>query len=309
MYKLISTIVLTAFALWMFRDWWLAIILIGPIFLKAITATDDKSDNFRKGQKMQNRYLCDIGDFGKYGMLREVIKTNLNLGLNWYLYPNESHNNDGKHKRYLKKDKHNVGACDIELYKFLQSFNSNTQNTEFSVNTIEKSDILPRTVFYNQQLGFEYVPDWEIRKENREKWFANSLETLSNCDIVFCDPDNGFEVSSVGHMAIKSGKYIFFDEAKQLYDSGKSIIAYHHGPLWFKNGEMEPFVIELSNKIRNQVASDAKIVCLRWQTTAKRFYFWIIRPEHEKSLLTCINKLTTNEWGNHLTLVRTEETI
>jgi hypothetical protein len=70
---------------------------------------------------LQNRYLCDIGDFGKYGMLREVLKNNLILGFNWYLQPDETHNNDGKHKNNLINDRYNVGACDIELYTFLQN--------------------------------------------------------------------------------------------------------------------------------------------------------------------------------------------
>lgn len=51
---------------------------------------------------MQNRYTGDIGDFAKYGLLRALGEGN-KLGIVWYLYPDESHNEDGKHTAYLTK--------------------------------------------------------------------------------------------------------------------------------------------------------------------------------------------------------------
>jgi len=59
---------------------------------------------------MQNRYVGDIGDFGKYHLLKILSQGNgldnggnLVLGVVWYLVPNENHNGDGKHIRYLQK--------------------------------------------------------------------------------------------------------------------------------------------------------------------------------------------------------------
>ena len=50
---------------------------------------------------MQNRYTGDIGDFGKLGMLRALQAQDLTLGVNCYLAPDEDHNDDGKHTKYL----------------------------------------------------------------------------------------------------------------------------------------------------------------------------------------------------------------
>ena len=58
---------------------------------------------------MQNRYVGDIGDFGKYGLLRslcgvsEILNSHHSprLGVVWYLYPDESHDSDGKYTGYL----------------------------------------------------------------------------------------------------------------------------------------------------------------------------------------------------------------
>ena len=44
---------------------------------------------------MQNRYVGDIGDFGKLGLLRALSSKGLSIGVNWYLTTDESHNGDG----------------------------------------------------------------------------------------------------------------------------------------------------------------------------------------------------------------------
>lgn len=65
---------------------------------------------------MQDRYVGDIGDFGKYLLLKSLCKNNnIKLGVNW-CYVNheystkEKEKNDGKYTGYLyqKNNKHKV---------------------------------------------------------------------------------------------------------------------------------------------------------------------------------------------------------
>lgn len=49
---------------------------------------------------MQDRYAGDIGDYVKLAMLRS-LSAGKRLGILWWLYPDESHNQDGKHVSYL----------------------------------------------------------------------------------------------------------------------------------------------------------------------------------------------------------------
>ena len=62
---------------------------------------------------MQNRYVGDIGDFGKLGLLRALSSKGLSIGVNWYLTTDESHNGDGRHVNYLAKAEYRV--CDAAL--------------------------------------------------------------------------------------------------------------------------------------------------------------------------------------------------
>ena len=49
---------------------------------------------------MKNQYLGDIGDYGKYGLLRFLASKGIQIGVNWYLTKNDN-SNDGKFKKYL----------------------------------------------------------------------------------------------------------------------------------------------------------------------------------------------------------------
>ena len=79
---------------------------------------------------MQNRYVGDVADFGKHGLLRflsgmtdpEGPEPKLRLGLVWYMFPDERHgadrkriNGDGGHIGYLEQTEANsgrFGLCD-----------------------------------------------------------------------------------------------------------------------------------------------------------------------------------------------------
>ena len=74
--------------------------------------------------KMKNQYFADVGDYGKYGLLRYIIKSIITVGINWYLTENDppetiKKQNDGKHIRYLEKETGYID-CDRDLYEFLR---------------------------------------------------------------------------------------------------------------------------------------------------------------------------------------------
>lgn len=53
---------------------------------------------------MKNQYVGDIGDYGKYGLLKYLALRDIIIGVNWYLTENDD-SNDGKHIAYLKNEK------------------------------------------------------------------------------------------------------------------------------------------------------------------------------------------------------------
>jgi len=138
---------------------------------------------------MQNRYTADLGDFGKYGLLKALCQSkdeelNLRLGVVWYLVPDEKHNDDGKHVKYLKpsyKNRNQFRNCDSDLYDALAEI---ILNKERNVSNIRKSNIFPiNTVFYEEFLTFNGIPSngmnaCKNRMDHRMRWVNKALFLL-----------------------------------------------------------------------------------------------------------------------------------
>lgn len=63
---------------------------------------------------MQNRCAGGIGDYGKLELFRALRSAELAVGVNWYLTPDETHNDDGRHVGYLQC--YAFRACDEDLW-------------------------------------------------------------------------------------------------------------------------------------------------------------------------------------------------
>jgi len=96
---------------------------------------------------VQTRYFGDIGDFAKFGLLRCVVADDprLRLCVLWYLVPDESHTNDGRHIAYLDptcKHQKRFRCCDPDLYDTLGRL---VHGGERSVSLVARHAILPVT--------------------------------------------------------------------------------------------------------------------------------------------------------------------
>lgn len=181
---------------------------------------------------MQNRYSADVGDFGKFHLLRFLLlDTSYNLSQIWYMYPDESHNNDGLYINYFQK----VKNMDIELEEKFYDISRNNR----SVKALEESSLLKNTKYFRDFINENSKDSLEYRK----KWFLKALKFSKNSDFIAVDPDNGMATKLIKHENIKdiniqsfidfkskskAGKYIFEDEINNLYKSCKCLIVYHH---------------------------------------------------------------------------------
>jgi hypothetical protein len=218
---------------------------------------------------MQNKYVGDTGDFGKFYLLNNLISNKFQLGVNWYLVDLVEKNNDGKHTSYLNKENtysEQFNRADSVLYKKIQSA---LKPGNRSVNYLQKLEVLPaKTLFFSEFLNYD----------SREEWFKKSCIQLKKADIIFCDPDNGFEIKSCGQRQRKSVKYTFYDEVQKYYSEGKSILVYQHVT---RNGNLET----QKEKRKDALSSILKISKKSIETFyfgkgTGRFYFLISHDEH-----------------------------
>lgn len=175
---------------------------------------------------MQDRYVGDIGDYAKYGLLRALSKGK-KLGVAWYLHPDENHNTDGRHTAYLCKPDI-WSSADVVVYGELAGIIDNDRRgVEIrSVAAVPARDILGDAVFADERLNTA-IPIAQ-RVEWRTDWLRRVKDAMSSCDIVFADPDNGLCHDKDFIPGMRDyWKRIPLREALDLAD-GRPAVIYHH---------------------------------------------------------------------------------
>jgi hypothetical protein len=168
---------------------------------------------------MQDRYAGDIGDFVKLGLLR-VLSQGRKLGVAWYRFPDETHNRDGRHISYLDRPDL-YSSLDPELFDHLMRVVKDARSV---------SSLLPalgNSTSFDESLGGSEVCR-RSRRSWREAWFSRAMDKLSQCDLVFADPDNGLvDDSDWRKGSAKFGKQIPLGEVRALA-RGRCAVIYHH---------------------------------------------------------------------------------
>ena len=172
---------------------------------------------------MQDRYVGDIGDYVKYALLRKITGSK-RLGVAWYLHPDDGSAGDGQYTTYLKRPS-DWAHLDDQLFVTLKKLvNSDSQK----IRAVQESEVLgANTEFSDQLLDVAKTPIKE-RRDRRSKWFECVLDKLSDCTLVFADPDNGLYPDDLFKPTQKiNAKRIPLLEAQEL-SAGRAAVIYHH---------------------------------------------------------------------------------
>jgi hypothetical protein len=259
---------------------------------------------------MQNRYVGDIGDFGKYGLLRALCdgSPSLKLGVVWYLYnPRDERTDDGKHTAYLdwekpKPTKQNLdrfASCDGDLYPKLRKL---VQNKDRNVSAIVRNGVLPSgTVFYDKPLTFDNVsPSAKTEREQlRNRWLEDAVRKMQGRDLVFLDPDNGLEVRSTSPCSKRGPKYVFLTEIKLYLERNQSVVIYQHL-------SRQGTATEQVRRRRKQLwklPGVFDIFALRYHRGTGRVFFVLASRKHSKILRAQTDRLLEGLWAKHFQLI------
>jgi hypothetical protein len=167
---------------------------------------------------MKNQYFGDINDYHKYALLRALLKGGIIKLLVAWMLTEDDKGPDGNKRNYFNNPK-KWKNLDPELFHFLLRLHGTHTNPNVSL--IEKQQLLPNTFFFGEKVPADF--------EGRALWGNKLLKAASVVDLVFLDPDNGFQVKSKNKGHSDSSKYVFWDEVQGIWDKGKSLLIYQHG--------------------------------------------------------------------------------
>ena len=230
---------------------------------------------------MQDRYVADVGDFGKFQLFRYLFnhkQSHLDgktLSQIWFMHKGEGEtNNDGKHIDYFERM---VGTDAYLEHSLLDVIMRNKRE----VTELENLKLLPNaSFFYN-----------EIPKalEDRYLWINEALTFSMQAQIVAVAPDNGmalkcnrtqkrFEALTLKeHYTQKTQphKYIFADELSYFYRLPHleiCIVYQHLNRCFAHNDQITSLLHDLKKEYHH-------VVAIKHKPYSPRAFFFLCKSE------------------------------
>ena len=273
---------------------------------------------------MQNKYVGDIGDLAKHGLLRrlcgltdeETNEADLTIGLVWYWHHDEKHgqnpkkiSGDGRHIGYLRRtrtdDKSEYRNCDIDLWEKLRDL---VYRDARCVHCAELAGLLPEsTSYHSTQLTL--IPGntkklKELRIATRQHWLEEALQVTEGTDIVCLDPDNGI-APEVKMFRAGGTKYVYLSDLREFWGRGQSLVVYHHLGMDAKAPKQAKKVAAL---LRDGLEGNPNPIPLLFRRGSSRVFFVVPNPKQPETAATIrarVDRLLASCWNanGHFRLV------
>lgn len=246
---------------------------------------------------MQHRYTGDVGDFGKFGLLRKLCngRPALKLGVVWYLTDSGNETKaDGKHVRYLEGVCHSAlqkrfRSCDTELYDALRRLLIDADGKVAAerrlITTIEGGGVLPDgTVFFSETLTDE-------EGTSRSEWLGRALEKTDKVEVIFIDPDNGIQTQSRRTMG---PKHALWSEIEAFARRGQTVVVYHH---LNRSVPHEEQIRLLHREFQKRMPNGFETFYVVFRRGTRRVFFVAAAPLHRNVVASRLSEMLGGEWA------------
>ena len=240
----------------------------------------------RKAASVQHHFVGDVGDFGKYGLLRALTGTwpaaepRLSLGVVWYLPAGAAGSAaDGQKLSYLDQPSR-FRSCDPRLYDALGNL---FDGGDRSLGAVEASGILgDGTAFFDGPVPQD---QW-----SRQRWFQQAVQAVQGRDVVFLDPDKGLAPPSAG---LSSTEHAYVRELESFVRSGQTVVVYHH------LGRTATHPVQMrdwAERLARELQLDAEPHILWYRRGTARAYFVIPADAHAKTVAERLERFRRSLW-------------
>lgn len=183
---------------------------------------------------MKDQYYGDINDYWTYGLLRVLqARMGWSIGICWMRSAPDGRN-DGNKISYLSQPER-YQAHDPALF---QALSQSVQQGRRALSEFEQSGLLPASQYFGAPVPLD--------RAARAEYWQQAQAQLSDCDLVFFDPDNGLAIASVARGARQSDKYLWLDEAEPFFTQGQRLLLFQH----FPRTQREPYLAMRAQQLR-----------------------------------------------------------
>lgn len=235
---------------------------------------------------MQDKFVADEGDFGKYGLLRTLAGIEpqdepRRLGVIWYFGDHPKlHDADLDYLSKPDKFRH----FDEGLFDTLLEMANGYKRT---VGEVRRREILGRdkedVVFFS-----EAVPN----RRTRRQWLSRALKKTEGTQIVFLDPDKGLPTSEREAKPERSKLYAYRNELSRFVEENKTVVVYQS---YWRDGTRGEEV----HKWRNERLADLDLDELpRVVGTADRAFIVLPSTDHAADIDRRLSGFM-GRWGDH----------
>ena len=264
---------------------------------------------------MQNRYVGDLSDFGKYGLLRFLSGMTRRddpggdprLGVIWMLHHDERHgqdprklSDDGRHLAYLERspwdDKEAFRRRDPELWEHLRDL---VFRGARCVHCVEHEGVLPQDCrFYGDHLDLpRSMTRPSERVHHRRLWWERAMERVAGSDLVCIDPDNSINSRAMPQTHARSNKFVYVSELRELrelWERGHSLAVYHHTGMTEK---APPAVRAKVRTLRRTFGPEATVVAFLFHGGTAPAFFVVTQPGPAgESIRQLVAQFTNSPW-------------
>ena len=240
---------------------------------------------------MKNQYFGDVGDYGKYGLLRFIAKHGVTIAVNWYLTPNDQ-SNDGHIRSYLAKSRNR--KYDPELFDVLWEM---SVHKEKNVGRFMEREMIPGAIYFDnivQPLFSNSTLSMPEKRLAREQWHQQALEGCYGSELVFMDPDNGLREGSP--TARKDAqKYGYASEVYSYYNRGQDVVYYCH------KGRRTEIQWEKAKCIMHEFCPEAVMMGITYHRGTQRSYIFVLHPEKEEFYHVLLKDFLETAWKDCFT--------
>lgn len=234
---------------------------------------------------MKDQYFGDIGDYGKYGLLRYLAEHGVSVSVNWYLTPDDG-GADGKFVRYLSDERYRR-YCPA-LYDALKGYV--VERGRRDVLVMSEAGLIPGAKYFTEPLPVSGGAPPAGRRRRRKEWHGRALAFCAGAELVFLDPDNGIRPEGQ-RPSQQSEKYAFLEEAADYWNAGQDVAYYCH------RGRRTAAQWEAYKRAMSALLQAAELTGLTFHRGTQRSYIFALHGDSAAAVKQLLDGFLSSEWG------------